>query len=201
MSGQLFRLLRAASVNLPSTPVMSAGSRAPVRGGGLILRIPLAVALAAASCCLVAAPASASENQVSGIQSTATASVCGEPSLGSYTMTGGLIGCWYTDTFNPKKSNASASGKYQVIYTGTEHFTGCLDSDRDGGCSGDPTGTFYTTFTFTAQYDALTLEEIRGRCHHPIVSGTGDFAGATGVINFKDDISNGTSPYMGHVGF
>jgi len=191
MSGQLFRLLRAASVNLPITPAISAGSRAPV---------PLAVALAAASCCLVAAPASASENQVSGIQSTATASVCGEPSLGSYTMTGGLIGCWYTDTFNPKKSNASASGKYQVIYTGTEHFTGCLDSDRDGGCSGDPTGTFYTTFTFTAQFD-LTLTEIRGRCHHPIVSGTGDFAGATGVINFKDDISNGTSPYMGHVGF
>jgi len=33
------------------------------------------------------------------------------------------------------------------------------------------------------------------------VSGTGDFAGATGVINFKDDVSNGTSPYMGHVGF
>jgi len=198
MSGQLFRLLRAASVNLPSTPVMSAGSRAPVRGGGLILRIPLAVALAAASCCLVAAPASASENQVSGIQSPGGTPACGDTS--AFTMTGGLIGCWYTDTFNPKKSNASASGKYQVIYTGTEHFTGCLDSDRDGGCSGDPTGTFYTTFTFTAQFD-LTLTEIRGRCHHPIVSGTGDFAGATGVINFKDDISNGTSPYMGHVGF
>jgi hypothetical protein len=117
-------------------------------------------------------------------------------------MTGGLVGCWYTDTFNLKNGgNESASGKYLLIYSGTEHFTGCLDTDRDGGCSGDPTGTFYTTFTFTTQVDALTLAEIRGRCHHPIVSGTGDFAGATGVINFKDDVSNGTSPYMGHIGF
>jgi hypothetical protein len=163
-----------------------------------MMRIPLAAALAAASCCLVAAPASASENQVSGIQSPGGTPVCGDTS--AFTMTGDLVGCWYTDTSNQKKGNQSASGKYQVIYTGTEHFTGCLDSDRDGGCSGDPTGTFYTTYTFTAQYD-LTPTEIRGRCHHPIVSGTGDFAGATGVINFKDDVSNGTSPYMGHVGF
>jgi hypothetical protein len=120
-------------------------------------------------------------------------------------MTGGLVGCWYTDTLNEKKKHVeTASGKYVLIYTGTERFTGCLDADGDGGCSGDPTGTFYTTFTFTTQYDVQTLTEIRGRCHHPIVSGTGDFAGATGVINFKDDVSdpsNVTSPYMGHIDF
>jgi len=36
------------------------------------------------------------------------------------------------------------------------------------------------------------------------VGGTGDFTGATGVINFKDDVSNPAfvlSPYMGHVSF
>lgn len=115
-------------------------------------------------------------------------------------MAGGLVGCWYEDTANMKKGTQSASGKYLLIYTGTEHFTGCLDADRDGGCSGDPTGTLYFTYTFTSQY-TLTFAEIRGRCHHPIVSSTGDFAGATGVINFKDDISSGTSPYMGHVDF
>jgi hypothetical protein len=121
-------------------------------------------------------------------------------------MTGGLVGCWYTDAANEKKKHVeTASGKYVLIYTGTEHFTGCLDADGDGGCSGDPTGTFYTTFTFTTQVvDAPPFAEIRGRCHHPIVSGTGDFAGATGVINFKDDVSDPssvTSPYMGHIDF
>jgi hypothetical protein len=119
-------------------------------------------------------------------------------------MTGGLVGCWYTDTFNQKNKRIDpAGGKYVFIYDGTEHFTGCLDTDGDGQCSGDPTGTFYTTFTFTTQdVDAPpTYPEIRGRCHHPIVSGTGDFAGATGVINFKDDVSNLTSPYMGHIDF
>jgi hypothetical protein len=173
MFGQLFRLPRAASV----------------------------AALAAASCCVVAAPASASQNQVAGVQSPgATAPACADTSA-SYTMTGGLVGCWYEDTGNEKKTHVqSADGKYEFIFTGTEHFTGCLDTDGDGGCSGDPTGSLYFTYTFTGQYD-LTFAEIRGRCHHPIVSGTGDFAGATGVINFKDDIANGTSPYMGHVGF
>jgi hypothetical protein len=118
-------------------------------------------------------------------------------------MTGGLVGCWYTDTYSQKKKRYdTSSGKYVLIYSGTEHFTGCLDVDGDGGCSGDPTGTLYFTFTFTTQaVDTPPFAEIRGRCHHPIVSGIGDFAGATGVINFKDDISNGTSPYMGHVEF
>jgi hypothetical protein len=120
-------------------------------------------------------------------------------------MPGGLVGCWYTDTYIEKKTHVkSADGKYEFIFTGTEHFTGCLDTDGDGGCSGDPTGTFYTTFTFTTQFEVQTPTEIRGRCHRPIVSGTGDFAGATGVSNFKDDVSdpsNVTSPYMGHIDF
>jgi hypothetical protein len=47
--------------------------------------------------------------------------------------------------------------------------------------------------------DDTFAEEIHGRCHHPIVGGTGDFAGAKGVINFKDDVVNLKFDYKGHV--
>jgi hypothetical protein len=147
-----------------------------------------------------AVPASAMQNQVAGVQTPGVVPpACNDPNA-TLTMTGGLIGCWYVDTFNHKKFTDPASGKIVWIFYGTEHFTGCLDAESDGQCSGDPTGTFYTTFTFTTQTD-LSLNEIRGRCHHPIVAGDGAFANATGVINFKDDISNGTSPYKGHIDY
>jgi hypothetical protein len=153
-----------------------------------------------------AAPAGATQNQVAGVQTPGVIPpACNGPdaSIATLTMTGGLIGCWYVDTFNQKnKRTDPAGGKYVFTYYGTEHFTGCLDADGDGQCSGDPTGTFYTTFTFTTQVvDTPPYAEIRGRCHHPIVSGTGDFALANGVINFKDDVSNGTSPYQGHIDY
>jgi hypothetical protein len=114
----------------------------------------------------------------------------------SYTMTGGLIGCWYVDTF--VLTGAQPSGTIQA--SGTEHFVGCLDLGGDGTCGvGDPAGTFSTTFTFTAKYDAAG-NEIHGRCHHPIISGTGGFAGVTGVIEFTDDVTTGTSDYTGTIG-
>jgi hypothetical protein len=119
-------------------------------------------------------------------------------------MTGGLIGCWYEDPGGTTtKSQVTASGLYLYHFSGPEHFTGCLDADGDGQCSfDDPSGTLYFTYTFTAQFEAAPpFNEIRGRCHHPVVGSSGDFAGATGVINFKDDVSNGTSPYMGHIKF
>ena len=82
-------------------------------------------------------------------------------------------------------------------------FAGCLDADGDGKCtSKDPNGTLYFTYTFTGQFRAVPpFNEIRGRCHHPIVGGDKAFANATGVLNFKDDVANGTSRYMGHIGF
>jgi len=175
----------------------------------------LVAALAAVLSCVVATPASASQNQVSGVQtpatipvcssgSTAAAACCPHPELGTFTMTGGLFGYWCEDTIDVTKDQVTPSGIELVHFSGTEHFTGCLDVDNDGTCTGDPTGTLFFTFSFTGQYVALTGNEIRGRCHHPIVGGTGDFAGATGVINFKDDVSNPAfvlSPYMGHVSF
>lgn len=44
--------------------------------------------------------------------------------------------------------------------------------------------------------------EVRGRCQHPLVagSGTGGFAGATGRVDFKDIIGDPiTYVYRGHI--
>ena len=43
--------------------------------------------------------------------------------------------------------------------------------------------------------------EIRGRCEHPFVvgSGTGGFKGATGRVDMKDDVVNGVALFRGHI--
>ena len=70
---------------------------------------------------------------------------------------------------------------------GTELFEGCLDRRRDRSCKGDPSGTLSFTFEYWALFaspDPASL--VWGACWHPIVSGTGDFAGAQGVIAMVD---------------
>jgi hypothetical protein len=144
---------------------------------------------------------------VAGIQAPAdaTAGAPGDPCAAtdpetgrvpvvSNAMAGSLIGCWYTDTF--KIINSTASG---VIYaSGSEHFVGCLDVRRKGSCTEtDRTGTLALKYTFLAQYDPVTSNEIWGGCLHKIVSGTGGLAGAAGRIDFQDNVANGTSSYLG----
>jgi hypothetical protein len=106
--------------------------------------------------------------------------------FGTFEMTGDLVGCWFIDEFSADRLGPSGSGGF----TGTEHFSGCFDQDGDGVCTAtDPAGTFHTTFTFTAKFDTATDAEIHGRCHHPIVGGTDDFANIRGVVNFHDIVS------------
>ena len=151
------------------------------------------LAVAASLLAMLAMPANADNAQVSGIGvfNTECQPPVGSPpdDLGDYPaidLTGSLNGCWYTYV---SKSQFNRSGTYQE--KGTEIFVGCLN----GTC-----GTFETTYTFTAKYvDDTFAEEIHGRCHHPIVGGTGGFAGAKGVINFKDDVVNLKFDYRGHV--
>jgi len=145
-----------------------------------------------------AAGASASNGAtvVQGIQTPVTSGPCYDPAaFGSYTMSGGLVGCWYTDTLVLTGVHPSGT----VDLSGTEHFVGCLDLDGNGNCSADdPAGTFTTTFTFTGKYDAAG-NELHGRCHHPIVSGSGGFATVGGVIDFTDDVSTGCARYTGSI--
>ncbi|MEO6654062.1 MAG: hypothetical protein ABIP17_15550 [Ilumatobacteraceae bacterium] len=104
---------------------------------------------------------------------------------------GDLVGCWYTDTLIVVQE--TTSGVYQE--RGTETFIGCLTD-------GVTCGTFSTTYKFTAKF-AADGSEIRGRCEHPIVSGsgTGDFEGVTGRVDFKDDVVTGEFNYRGHLRF
>ena len=159
-------------------------------------RLVVCAALIAGFAALSATPASAASVQVSGVQTPVSSGPCFDPgAVASFTMQGSLIGCWSVDTFNVQ---SQPSGTFQA--TGTEHFTGCLDLDGDQACTaGDPQGTLYFSFQFTGKVDPVTFAEIFGRCQHPIVAGTGDFAGAFGVLTFKDDVTNGTSLYRGPV--
>jgi hypothetical protein len=147
--------------------------------------------------------------RVSGIQGPAdtTAGAPGDPCAAvdpvngvapfvSNAMAGSLIGCWYTDTLNPVYSTPDGV----FVATGAENFVGCLDLNRNGRCGHrDPTGSLALTYTFEGQFDPVTGNEIAGHCEHKIVSGTGDFAGATGWINFHDIVTNGTSSYRGYI--
>ena len=142
----------------------------------------------------LAIPASAGATLVSGIGvfNTECQPPVGSPpgDLGDYPaidLTGSLNGCWYTYVSN---SQFNPSGTY--LEQGTEIFVGCLN--------GLACGTFETIYTFTAKYvDETFSEEIHGRCEHRIVGGTEDFAGAKGVLLFKDDVVNLQFEYRGPI--
>jgi hypothetical protein len=110
-------------------------------------------------------------------------------------MTGSLIGCWYTDTF--KTTVSKPNGVIDAI--GAEHFVGCLSSNRARRCATpDPTGALKLSYTFEGRFKA-NGNEVWGHCEHQIVSGTGTFAGASGWVDFRDDVANGTSAYHGRI--
>jgi hypothetical protein len=107
-------------------------------------------------------------------------------------MRGSLEGCWYTKVVTTR-DNGAPSGVYQE--RGEEVFVGSFD--------GGPEGTITTTYNFSSQWepDVTNGSEVRGRCQHPIVagSGTGGFEGATGRLDFKDDVATGDYFWRGHI--
>jgi hypothetical protein len=155
----------------------------------------LAVGMLASLLLALPAPAHAANHQLAGSAffNPSPGTPCPEPPSGydSYppiVMTGSLDGCWYTHI---ETARETSGGVY--LETGTELFVGRLD--------GGSTGTFTTTYRFEAKLDADGTE-VRGRCQHPIVSGsgTGGFAGATGRVDFKDIIGDPiTYVYRGHI--
>ena len=145
---------------------------------------------------VLSAPASAATSQISGVGVFDSAGECPDPPTGfedfTMVMTGSLQGCWYTDIVTAT-DNGTPSGVYQE--RGREVFVGSLN--------GGPEGTFTTTYKFTSKWDpdVSTGSELRGRCEHPIVagSGTGGFQGATGRVDFKDDVVTAEYLYRGHI--
>jgi hypothetical protein len=147
-----------------------------------------------------AAPATAGTTQISGTGVFDSTGECGPPPAGyedftdypPIVMSGSLEGCWYTDV-QEVRDNGAPSGVY--LERGEEVFVGSLN--------GGAVGTFATTYFFSSQWspDVSSGREVRGRCQHPIVtgSGTGGFAGATGRLDFKDDVVTGTYNWRGHI--
>lgn len=136
--------------------------------------------------------------QVSGVGFYAATGECEplvEGAAYAVKMTGDLQGCLYVfiDEFG-----CSPSGTYRE--SGREYFVGTYQGK---------TGTFRTDYKFEAKFEGCAENgaplgaEIFGRCQHPIAkgSGTGDFEGVTGQLNFKDDVEAGNFPYTGHLQF
>ncbi len=103
-------------------------------------------------------------------------------------MTGDLEGCLYVFV-----AEAECRPHGQYVEVGTELYVG-------SGAPGDD-GTFETVYRFLAAYeDCPNLTgQIHGRCHHPIVSGsgTGDYRGIEGRFNMVDDVVAGNVHYSG----
>ena len=144
---------------------------------------------------LVAAPANAA-NQISGTANFGSSCAAPPADFADFTsyppidMDGSLDGCWYTKILNFEQK---PSGVY--LESGEEVFVGSLN--------GGPQGIFTTTYKFEAKLDTVTGSEIKGRCQHKIVagSGTGGFLGASGRVDFKDiiDGTTVTYEYRGHI--
>jgi hypothetical protein len=143
-----------------------------------MLRLTRRSAAALASCAVALAmvsPATAHTYRVVGKQ------VAVDVDSGAYEMRGGLVGSWAITSFE----ELATSPLYHA--TGTERFTGCIDRRRDRSCKGDPSGTLSFDFQYWAEFsspDPASL--VWGACWHPIVSGTGDFAGAHGAVYMVD---------------
>lgn len=110
-------------------------------------------------------------------------------------MVGDLDGCLYifVETFT-----CSANGVY--VEEGGEIYVG---SGREGD-----DGTFATTYRFTAHFASeeecnTFTNQIRGRCLHPLVagSGTGDYRGVTGKFQMTDNVEEGTADLVGLLHF
>jgi hypothetical protein len=134
------------------------------------------VLLATATALLIAAPAAAGKTyQVAGKQ------IAVDEDNGIYKMRGSLIGRWTVDTFQE-----APTGPY-FHATGTETFKGCLDKRRDHRCKHDPKGTLSFTFEYWALFASDNPDSlVWGSCWHPVTGGTGDFAGAQGVLAMVD---------------
>ena len=113
----------------------------------------------------------------------------GATSLITLELSGGFEGCLYTDVITRAKFRPD--GVY--IEQGFETIVGCLDT-----ADGEKCGTLSTSFEYVATF-APDGTQLTGGCTHPILSGTGDLDGASGVIVFRDDVVTGEAHFRGVV--
>ena len=160
-----------------------------VRTVGAITTLAMVMVITSAT-----AASAAGAVQISG--STTGGGPCGSPPAGFGTVdyvipvAGDLAGCIYGHI---TVSRSHPSGTYQEV--ADEIFVGSW---------GDLEGTFELNENYTAKFGADTpAGYFFGRCEHPIVasSGTNEFEGVSGRLDFKDDPATGTAAYTGHLRF
>lgn len=134
---------------------------------------PVAIGLAGAALAAGSSTAAAAALPVSGTQ------VAVDEAVGKFRMTGSLLGAWTTTSFTEIRKTPLFEAR------GTEKFSGCLDRNRDRRCAGDPSGTLKFRFLYWGRF-AAGDRLVWGSCWHPVVGGTGAFAGATGVLTMVD---------------
>lgn len=109
----------------------------------------------------------------------------------AFPVAGDLDGCVYGVITTARYHEGS--GTYQEV--ADEVFVGTYGSLE---------GSFEMTENYTAKDGADNVTGLYfARCKHPIKSGTGtgDFDGVTGRLDFKDDTDAGTAAYKGHLRF
>lgn len=172
---------------------------AAVRRTALVATIALACATAAVGMSPSAAGVgSASKSyRVQGMQKAVGTSP-GLYTMQSDTGHAGLVGDW---AITPKAHLVSPPWYFE---TGTEQFNGCLDTNGDHSCKGEPAGTISFNYAAWLKFDvtATTFTELAGGCVHPITGGTDDFQRVKGLLTMRDTpLDDGTikTSYRGTV--
>jgi hypothetical protein len=132
-----------------------------------------ALAVFASATSAGAAPISGEQFAVAGKQTVVN------EEASTYKMAGGLVGDWKITSFKELSTAPVFKAK------GTERFEGCVDRKLDGSCAGDPSGKLNFKFRYWGKFGKGDKLEL-GTCAHPITSGSGGFAGATGFLMMVD---------------
>jgi hypothetical protein len=106
---------------------------------------------------------------------------------GRYSMLGDLIGHWTVRSARGLAGYAIPEEPLARLQTGQERFIGCLDRNYSQRCDPDePSGELAFHYVLWTQYDPDSGWLIKGKCLHSIIGGSGDFAGARGVLIMSD---------------
>jgi hypothetical protein len=138
---------------------------------------------------IAAGTAGAKSYSVSGTQTVV------DEQAGTYRMAGDLVGAWKITAIKELATEPLLNA------TGRELFSGCIDRGHDGRCAGDPSGKLRFRFRYWALF-APDGSLRAGACWHPIVSGTGAFRNARGVLQMLDaptDDGGVETTYVGRI--
>ena len=102
---------------------------------------------------------------------------------GRYSMLGDLIGRWTIRSARGLPGYFIPEAPWTMVQTGQERFVGCVDRNHSQRCDpGEPSGALGFDYVLWMQYDPDSGWLIEGKCLHPVTGGSGDFAGARGVL-------------------